>query len=60
MARAVLEPGTAGLRVRRADQAVTLPPVYEDDDDDDDDDDDEDDEDDVIKTTASIAPCLRH
>ena len=55
MARAVLEPGTAGLRVRRADQAATLSPVYEDDDDDDDDD-----EDDVMKTTASIAPCLRH
>ena len=58
MARAVLEPGTAGLRVRRADQAATLPPVYDDDDDDDDDEDD--DEDDVIKATASIAPCLRH
>ena len=59
MARAVLEPGTAGLRVRRADQAATLPPVY-DDDDDDEEEEEEEEEDDVRKTTASIAPCLRH
>ena len=31
--RAVLEPGTAGWRVRRADYSATLSPVYDDDDD---------------------------
>ena len=57
MARAVLEPGTAELRVRHADHSATLPPVYDDDHDDDDDDDEDDD---VMKTTNSIEPCLRH
>ena len=57
MARAVLEPGTSGLRVRRADHSATLPPVYGNDDDDDDDDDDKHEDDDVMKTTNSIEPC---
>ena len=56
MARAELEPGTAALRVRRADHSATLPPVYDDDDEDDDNEEEEED-DDVMKTTNSIAPC---
>ena len=47
--RAVLEPWTAGRRVRRDDHSAMLPPVHDnDDDDDDDDDEDEDDDDDDL------------
>ena len=47
--RAVLEPGTAGWRVRRADYSATLSPVYDDDDDDD-----------MMKTTTSNESCWTH